>query len=604
MTDSPIRSLLGHARPHRKTLIAGAALSALGGVAGLAQPLVAKSFVEALAIDEPVFRQVLLLALLIAGGALVSAFGVYTVERAAESVVLGARRRLIARLPRLRVAELDRRPPGDLISRVTADTTLLREAATNNLVDTLIGSVTLIGMLVLMAWLDVVLFLAVLGVVLAIGACTALVMPRISRASKESQEALGELGAGLERLLGAIRTVKASGAEQRESAALEGSALGAWQAGLRAARWGAVAGTSSGLVVQLAFLTVLGLGGARVANGSMSVASLIGFLLYLFYLVGPVAQLAAGISGLQVGTAAVARIHEVLELDVEEEDVEEEREKERAGLGGGSERGGMADTGDTGDAGDAGHSGASIVFRDVVFRYREDGRPVLDGAGFEITPGGLTAVVGPSGTGKSTLFALLERFYDIESGTVTVDGRDLHAWTPAELRRTIGYVEQDAPVLAGTLRDNLLLGAPGASPDDLHRVLDEVRLTALVDSLPQGLDTEVGHRGTALSGGQRQRIAIARALLRRPRLLLLDEATSQLDAFNESELREVIARLARTTTVLVIAHRLSTVTGARQILVLEDGRVRAAGTHAELLREGGLYARLASTQMLTAQAEE
>ncbi|MFD3870878.1 ABC transporter ATP-binding protein [Streptomyces sp. NPDC058623] len=574
-----IRTLLEHARPHRKALIAGAALSALGGLSGLAQPLVAKSFVEALAVDGSVTRQVLLLALLIVGGALTSAFGVYTVERAAESVVLGARRRLISRLPRLRVADLDRRPPGDLISRVTADTTLLREAATNNLVDTLIGSVTLLGMLVLMAWLDVVLFLAVLGVVVAIGGCTALVMPRIARASKEAQEALGELGSGLERLLGAIRTVKASGAEQRESAVLEGSARGAWRAGLRAARWGAVAGTSSGLVVQLAFLTVLGLGGARVANGSMSVASLIGFLLYLFYLVGPVAQLASGISGLQVGTAAVRRIHEVLELAPEEGEAEVPAAR-------------------TAREGDTTGGGAGIVFRDVVFRYREDGRPVLDGADFEIRPGGLTAVVGPSGTGKSTLFALLERFYDIDSGSVTVDGRELRDWNPAELRRTIGYVEQDAPVLAGTLRDNLTFAAPDASPDELRHVMDQVRLTALVDALPEGLDTEVGHRGTALSGGQRQRVAIARALLRRPRLLLLDEATSQLDALNEGELREVIADIARTTTVLVIAHRLSTVTGARRILVLEDGRVRASGTHAELLREGGLYARLAAGQTL------
>ncbi|MFJ2822963.1 ABC transporter ATP-binding protein [Streptomyces toxytricini] len=590
MQDSATRSLLGHARPQAKALIAGAALSALGGVAGLAQPLVAKSFVETLAVDEPVSRQVLLLALLIVGGALTSAFGMYAVERAAESVVLGARRQLISRLPRLRVADLDQRPPGDLISRVTADTTLLREAATNNLVDTLIGSVTLLGMLVLMAWLDVVLFLAVLGVVLAIGACTALLMPRIARASKEAQEALGELGSGLERLLGAIRTVKASGAEQRESTALERSAHGAWQAGLRAARWGAVAGTSSGLVVQLAFLTVLGLGGARVANGSMSVASLIGFLLYLFYLVGPVAQLASGISGLQVGTAAVRRIHEVLELSPEEAE-------EPAGSGGTAGRRAAA-AAEAEPSSAAADQGAGIVFRDVVFRYREDSRPVLDGAGFEISPGGLTAVVGPSGTGKSTLFALLERFYDIDGGSITVDGRDLRDWNPTELRRNIGYVEQDAPVLAGTLRDNLTLAASGASPDELRRVLEQVRLTALVDSLPQGLDTEVGHRGAALSGGQRQRIAIARALLRRPRLLLLDEATSQLDALNESELREVVAEIARTTTVLVIAHRLSTVTGARRILVLEDGRVRAAGTHAELLREGGLYARLAATQTL------
>ncbi|WP_284575095.1 ABC transporter ATP-binding protein [Streptomyces sp. 2P-4] len=589
MQESAFRALLGHARPHRTALVAGAALSTLGGVAGLAQPLVAKSFVEALAVDEPVFRQVLLLGLLIVGGALAAAFGGYTVERAAESVVLGARRRLVARLPRLRVADLDRRPPGDLISRVTADTTLLREAATNNLVDTLVGAVTLVGMLVLMAWLDVVLFLAVLGVVAAIGLCTALVMPRIARAGKEAQEALGALGAGLERLLGAIRTVKASNAEQRETAGLESAAHGAWRAGIRAAGWGAVAGTSSGLVVQLAFLTVLGLGGARVANGSMSVASLIGFLLYLFYLVGPVAQLASGISGLQVGVVAVRRIHEVLELEPEADAAAVASPRE------GAEHLVPA-------ARQAGDRGAAIAFRDVVFRYREDGPAVLDGASFDAGPGGLTAVVGPSGSGKSTLFALLERFYDIGGGSARIDGRDLRDWEPAALRRAIGYVEQDAPVLAGTLRANLTFAVPDAAPADIDRVLAQVRLTGLVDSLPHGLDTEVGHRGTALSGGQRQRVAIARALLRQPRVLLLDEATSQLDALTESELRDVIAEVAETTTVLVVAHRLSTVTDARRILVLEDGRVRAAGTHAELLRDDDLYRRLAATQMLAASS--
>ncbi|MFD7627423.1 ABC transporter ATP-binding protein [Streptomyces sp. NPDC059851] len=605
MTAPAFRSLLGHARPYRVPLVVGAGLSALGGVAGLVQPLVAKAFVEALGAGEPVFRLLVLLGLLIVGGTVVAAFGMYTVERAAEGVVLGARRRLVARLPRLRVADLDRRPPGDLISRVTADTTLLREAATNNLVDTLIGAVTLVGMLVLMAWLDLVLFLAVLGVVAVIGGCTAVVMPRIARAAKETQEALGELGSGLERLLGAIRTVKASGAEQRESDGLEASATGAWRAGIRAARWGAVAGTASGLVVQLGFLTVLGLGGARVAAGEMSVASLIGFLLYLFYLVGPVGQLVSGVSGLQVGIAAVGRIHEVLELDPEPAPEEAGFPAQapapvpaQAPAPAAAEA--PAQAPDHAQAVPAAVTAASVSFRDVVFRYREDGPPVLDGATFEVPAGGLTAVVGPSGAGKSTLFALLERFHDIDGGSARIDGQELRDLNPAVLRRTIGYVEQDAPVLAGTLRDNLTFAVPGATPADLDRVLAQVRLTGLVESLPQGLDTEVGHRGTALSGGQRQRIAIARALLRRPRLLLLDEATSQLDAVTEGELREVIAEVARTTTVLVVAHRLSTVTGARRILVLDGGRVRAAGTHGELLEGDALYRRLATTQMLGA----
>lgn len=594
-TDSAFRTLLRHARPHRQGLVVGALLGSAGAVAGLAQPLVAKSFVESLAAEAPVARQVLLLGLLVLGGTVASAFGMFVVERSAESVVLSARRRMIGRLPRLPVAQLDRRPPGDLISRVTADSTLLREAATNNLVDTVVGAVTLVGMVCLMAWLDTVLFLAVLCVVLTVGGCAALVMPRIGRASQQVQAALGELGSGLERLLGAIRTVKANGAEDREVAALHRSADQAWSAGVGAARWTAVAGTSSGLVVQLAFLAVLGLGGARVASGAMSVAALIGFLLYLFYLIGPVAQLASGIGGLQVGLAAVRRIHEVLDLETENE---AHARGGPLGSGGGSAAGRPSGGSDAVIAENAHPAGAAVSFRDVVFRYREGGPTVLDGACFDVPPGGLTAVVGPSGAGKSTLFALLERFHDPESGHIRIDGRELRRWDLDSLRRTIGYVEQDAPALAGTLRDNLLFGADHRTEEDLARVLEQVRLTYLVDSLPEGLDTQVGHRGTALSGGQRQRVAIARALLRRPRLLLLDEATSQLDALSEGELRDVVARIARTVTVLVVAHRLSTVVDARRILVMENGRVRAAGSHDELLRNDELYRRLATTQGL------
>ncbi|MFJ2823909.1 ATP-binding cassette domain-containing protein [Streptomyces toxytricini] len=308
----------------------------------------------------------------------------------------------------------------------------------------------------------------------------------------------------------------------------------------------------------------------------MGVASLIGFLLYLLHLVGAVAQLASGISGLRVGVVAVRRIHEVLELEPEAESGKPLVPAARQ----------------------AGEHGAATAFRDAGFRYREDAPAALDGAPFDADPGGLTAVVGPSGSGKSTLFALPERFYAIDGGTARIDGRDLRDREPAALRRSIGYVEQDAPVLAGTLRADLTFAVPHAAPAGIERVLAPVRLTGLVDSLPQGLDTEVGHRGTALSGGRRQRVAIARALLRRPRVLLLDEATSQLDALTESELRDVMAEVAETTTVLVVAHRLSTATRARGILVPEDGRVRADGVHAALLRDDDLCLRLATARML------
>ncbi|WP_242587710.1 ATP-binding cassette domain-containing protein [Streptomyces sp. MST-110588] len=239
-----------------------------------------------------------------------------------------------------------------------------------------------------------------------------------------------------------------------------------------------------------------------------------------------------------------------------------------------------------------------MVFEDVTFRYRADLPPVHHGVSFTVPGGGLTAFVGPSGAGKTTVFGLIERFYEADGGRVLVDGQDVREWPLERLRAAIGYVEQDAPVLAGTLRENLVFAAPGATDAQIADVLARTRLEGLVERLPEGLGTPVGHRGSRLSGGERQRVAIARALLRGPRLLLLDEATSQLDAVNELALRETVAQAAETTTVLVVAHRLSTVTLADRIVVMDAGRVRAVGTHAELVAGDPLYGELAATQFL------
>lgn len=234
----------------------------------------------------------------------------------------------------------------------------------------------------------------------------------------------------------------------------------------------------------------------------------------------------------------------------------------------------------------------------MTFRYRDDLPYVHHGVSFEVPGAGMTAFVGPSGAGKTTVFGLVERFYEATGGRILIDGRDVRDWPLAELRATIGYVEQDSPVLAGTVRENLVFGAPDATDAEIADVLVRAKLDVLVERLPDGLDTVVGHRGSKLSGGERQRVAIARALLRRPRLLLLDEATSQLDAVNELALRDVVAEAARETTVLVVAHRLSTVTLADRIVVMEAGKVRAVGTHAELVAGDPLYGELAATQFL------
>jgi ATP-binding cassette subfamily B protein len=571
------RLLLEHVTPYRWTILGGGLLGFLGGLASLAQPMVAKLAVDTLGQHRSLAGPVALLAAVTIAGALLSTAGIYLLGRTAESVVLTARERLISRLLRLRVSALDRLKPGELLSRVTSDTTLLRSVSTYGLVHTVNATFLLAGSIALMARLDPVLLLVTVAVLAVNAVAVLVVVPRIRRATERSQAAVGRMGAVLERALGGFRTIKAHGAEEEEIATVTRAARQAWRRGVEVAGWTALMEASAGLAVQVSFLAVLGVGGARVASGALPVSSLVAFLLYLFLLTDPVSSLINGATQLQAGLAAVVRLQELERLPVEP----------------------VATRRSTRPAWSPGP--ASVAFTEVWFRYGypPNGRWAHRGVTFELPPGGTTAVVGPSGSGKSTVFALLERYYEPESGSITLDGRDIRTWPLPGLRAAIGYVEQDAPVLAGTLRDNLRLASPDATDEDFRAALSLTRLQDLLDRL--GLDTPIGHRGTTLSGGERQRIAIARAVLRRPRVLLLDEATSQLDAVNELAIRALIEAVAPTTTVVVIAHRLSTVTSADRVLVMEAGRVRAIGSHAELAGTDDLYRRLATSQLLAAE---
>jgi ABC-type multidrug transport system fused ATPase/permease subunit len=565
------RDLLPYLQPHRRTLVAVGVLAALGAAFALASPLLTREVLDAVRTGRPTGAAVALLVASVVGGALVVGLERYLLQRTAEAVVLDARTSLASHLLRLPVAEHDARRTGDLLSRVGADTTQLHAAVTSGLVQVVSGAVIVAGAVVAMLLLDPLLLAVTLASVSVAVALVVGVSRRVRRLSTLAQARVGDMTASVERALGAVRTIRASGAEQRESEAVAVSARAAYDAGLRAARLSALVSPASSLAVQGSFLLVLALGGARVARGDLTVADLVAFVLYLFLLVMPLASALQAWTTLQAGLGALQRVEEVRRLPAEQTRGGEPVRLEPAA--------------------------PLLELRDVDFAYAT-GEPVLRGVSFAVRRGTRTALVGPSGAGKSTVLALVERFYDVTAGSVLVGGVDVRALPREQLRGLLGYVEQEAPALAGSLRANLLLAAPGATEADLQAVVDAVNLRDLVERAPAGLDTEVGDGGVLLSGGERQRLAIARSLLASPALLLLDEPTSNLDARNEAALRTAVDAVAADRTLLVVAHRLSTVVDADQIVVLDRGQVVAVGRHDELVGSSPLYRELAAHQLL------
>ncbi|MEI4271656.1 ABC transporter ATP-binding protein [Klenkia sp. LSe6-5] len=577
---SGLRELWPLLAPHRRALVAAAVLSLVSSAAALAQPLLVSRVVDAVGAGRPLLPVVAVLVVVLVAAAVLGAGQQYLLQRTAEGVVLTTRRTLADRLLRLPVTEYDRRRTGDLMSRVGADTTLLRATVTSGVVEVGGALVVGVGALVAMALVDGVLLLVTVGSV-SVGVVVAVAAARrVRRLSRQAQEQVGAMSAAVERALSAVRTIRASGATAREVDTVGQSAQRAWVAGVAVARLQALVSPASSIAVQGAFLAVLGLGGYRVATGAMDVAELIAFILYLFLLVMPLGQVIRAYTELQTGLGALARVQEVLALDPEDDD-----HPQRPG------------TTTTPRVPPAGDPTPLLELRDVDFDY-PDGTRVLHGVSFTVPAGTRTALVGPSGAGKSTLLALVEGFYPLSGGSVHWAGTDVRELPRASLRARMGYVEQEAPVLAGTVRENLLLAAPQTPEPELWRVLDDVGLTPVVARSELGLDVLVGDDGVLLSGGERQRLAIARSLLARPALLLLDEPTASLDARNETLLRRTLEAAAQDRALLVVAHRLSTVRDSDQIVVLDGGRVVATGTHDELVDTDPLYRELASAQLL------
>ncbi|MBC7723153.1 MAG: ABC transporter ATP-binding protein [Burkholderiaceae bacterium] len=592
--------LLPYLLEHRRVLSVVIVLSVLGAGASLAQPLLVSQVISVVEAGNSLQGLVWLLVGLVVVSGLISGYQHYLLQRTGEGVVLSSRRRLVSRMLNLPISEFDLRRTGDLVSRVGSDTTLLRAVLTQGLVEAIGGSLTFVGALIAMFIIDPVL-LGLTVLVIAVSVVTVVTLSRRIRvASRKAQDKVGDLAASVERSISAVRTIRAAGATEREIAEVHKDAEGAWLMGISVAKISALVVPIAGIALQVSFLVVLGVGGFRVASGELTVANLVAFILFLFLMIMPLGQAFGAITSVNQALGALGRIQEIILLPSEtERDADIARE-----------------------ASAPVPSDDAITFEDVRFTYTElpvekaddaasatsddavidpdlpRDRTVLHGVSFSAPKGQRTALVGPSGAGKSTILALIERFYDPSDGVIRLGGVDLRSLDREALRAQIGYVEQDAPVLAGTLRENLKLGAPDATDADCIRVLADVNLTEVLERNPLGLGAPVGESGVMLSGGERQRLAIARTLLAAPPILLLDESTSSLDGRNEQMLREAIDAVAENRTLIVIAHRLSTVVDSDQIIVLEHGRVVGVGTHSELVKSTPLYTELAKHQLL------
>ncbi|WP_069813900.1 ABC transporter ATP-binding protein [Streptomyces sp. TP-A0874] len=561
------------ARQHRRLLVVGVVLGLFGVAASLAQPLAIGELIRAAGENGSLTAPILLMAALFCTDAGLSALQAYIIGRAGEGIVYGVRRSLVGRLLRSDLARFNEHQQGDLFTRVVTDTSMARIALTQSLAQLVINGFMVLGGAVLMFFIDVWLMLLTLGCLGIASTVSIGFARRLRKVAVQNREDTGEFGSDLQRVLTALPTVKASRAEAREQERLAGRAELARRSGVRVSALGAMLTPTMNVGMQVSLAVVFGAGMSRVARGTMAVADLTTFVMFLFYLVSPLVMFFLSVGQFQQGRAAIQRVDELFELP------EESLETETA------ERAPAPVTGD----------GPAVEFHGVRFSY--GGTPTLTGVEFTVPAHGLTAVVGPSGAGKTTLFQLIERFYRPDEGTILVRGENVSRLPLDTLRGLVGYVPQDSTAMRGTIRENLVYANPSADEEEIREAVEMAGLKEVVDALPEGLESPLGEQGSGLSGGQRQRLCIARTLLQKPAVMLLDEATSNLDSDSELAFRRTLRRVSERCAVVAIAHRISTVVEADRIVVLDEGRVRDVGTHEDLMERDVLYRRLAGTQL-------
>ncbi|MDR9854988.1 ABC transporter ATP-binding protein [Paenibacillus sp. VCA1] len=565
--------LVRETKPSPWMLSVAVILSVISTLVSLVVPLFTKGLVDSFTSDSIKPAQIVMLIVSFVASAVAGGISIYLLNRLGQEVVAKLRERLWRKLLKLTIPYYDNHRTGDTISRMTNDTAVLKGLVSEHVTGFFNGVISMVGAIVILLLLDwkmTLIILAAIPVTAAVLVPLGRIMLHISR---RLQDETADFTTILNQVLSEIRLVKASNAEERENAMGDDAIRGLLKLGIREGKIQAFIGPIISFVMMGLMVLIIGYGGMRVSSGALSAGDLVAFILYLVQIVMPMNQITMFFTQLQKSVGATERIVSILED-------RQENVKEGKTLAGPIQ---------------------TIRLEHVYFSY-EKGDTVLHDISFTLEPGKVTAVVGPSGGGKTTLFSVIERFYLPDSGVILVGGEDVSGYSLESWRRQIGYVPQESPIVAGTIRDNICYGMDREVTDEeLRHAAHMAYADIFIDELPEGYATEVGERGIKLSGGQRQRISIARALLRDPQILMLDEATSSLDSQSEVFVQKALQNLMKGRTTLVIAHRLSTVVDADQILFIEKGHITGVGTHQELVESHPMYREFATQQLRIAE---
>ncbi|MGD7045945.1 ABC transporter ATP-binding protein [Jeotgalibacillus proteolyticus] len=567
----PFISLILSTKIPKAALTIGLVGSIITTLVGLMIPLLTRELVDGFSVESLSVGLIVLIGAVFIIQALTDGFSTYLLGYVGQKVVAGMREMMWKKLIRLPVSYFDKKASGESVSRVVNDTGIVKDLISQHFPQFITGIITIIGaviILLVMDWRMTLLMLisvpVTVGIMLPLG-------KKMNKISKGLQDETAVFTGSIQQTLSEIRLMKASNAEMAEGSKGTAGIQTLFSYGLKEMRIFAMIGPLIYLVVMVVIVVIIGYGGIRVAEGSMSTGSLVAFLLYLFQIVFPITSFAMFFTQLQKAKGATERIIEIIELPLE---------KGRTGL-------------------DVDITSQPVRVQGVSFSYEEN-EPILRDVSFEAQPGEMVAFAGPSGGGKTTMFGLIERFYEPTSGRILIGDTPIEDLSMDSWRSQIGYVSQDSPMMAGTIRENLCYGLEEKehiTDDRLWEVAEMAYAAPFIREFPKGLDTEVGERGVKLSGGQRQRIAIARAFLRDPKILMMDEATASLDSQSEGIVQQALARLMEGRTTFVIAHRLSTIVDSDKIIFIEKGEITGIGTHAELVANHDLYREFAEQQL-------